>query len=195
LFRLFHRKDPEPVVYRGAGSAILPDFKGTKEDADRLIDQMLGKSDARPSEEQVLMNIAKEWSKRGTCSRLQVGAIIVKNGRVISSGYNGNCGSGFEHCIHTDDSPCTTASHAEENAIVFAAKSTMSTNNCTMYCTHAPCFVCARMIVNAGIREVIYEVAYRSSSGVDLLISRNVNVRKFSAQSRSRRILHQSPIS
>jgi len=130
----------------------------------------------RPTEAGILMATAELWATRSTCSRLHVGAVISKSGRIVSSGYNGNAAS-LEHCVHTDDSPCTTAAHAEENAIVFAAR---DLTGCTMWCTHAPCYTCSRMIINAGISDVVYELDYRSTGGVDLLKQANINVRKYS---------------
>lgn len=177
--RLFKKKKTGPVVYRGAEANLVPGFKGTKEDCDRIIDVMLGKT--RPTESQTLMEAALLWSKRGTCSRLQVGAVIARDGRTVSSGYNGNPAS-LKHCEHLDDSPCKTAAHAEENAIVYAARAGVSTSGCTIYCTHAPCTMCARMIINSGIKKVVYQLDYRDSSGIDLLRQANVDVRKYNAK-------------
>jgi dCMP deaminase len=129
----------------------------------------------RPIIHKTLMDVAEVMSQRGTCSRLSVGAIISKNTRVVSSGWNGAV-AGAPHCVHLDDKPCEVAAHAEENAIVYAARAGISTDGASMYCTHAPCSKCARLIVNAGIKEVFYRTLYRSSSGLDLLKASGVDI-------------------
>ncbi len=135
----------------------------------------------RPSVNETLMRQAIVWSERGTCSRLQVGAVIAKNTRVVSSGYNG-APAGIDHCVHLDDKPCEVAAHAEENAIVFAARSGISTDGATMYCTHAPCSRCARLIINAGIAFVFFDKYYRSTGGIDLLNAAFIPVRQIKWQ-------------
>lgn len=127
---------------------------------------------------QTLAEIARTWAKLGTCSRRQVGAVIADhNGVIISSGYNG-APAGEPHCDHQcicdmdpkeiqacgyhpiDDCPgdqkCTTAIHAEENAILFAARGGRSTFGKMIVTTYGPCLRCARMILQAGIDFVLY---------------------------------------
>lgn len=129
----------------------------------------------RVSEQWVHMNTAFLWAERGTCSRLQVGAVLVRDGRIIATGYNGNV-SGVDHCVHLDDEPCVTAVHAEENVLYFAARYGVSTLGSSLYVTHNPCIKCARGLVNAGVSEVVYFRSYRDKSGVDLLINSGVSV-------------------
>lgn len=126
----------------------------------------------RISREGMLMHMARAVAKRSTCDRLHVGAVIARDGRVISSGYNGNI-MGMDHCNHQEHPsvPCESAVHAEANAILFAARYGMSTEGAELYTTHQPCLQCAKMIVNAGICRVVFEVAYRDNSGLDLLLS------------------------
>lgn len=126
----------------------------------------------RTTRDQMGMGMACVVAKRSTCDRLQVGAVISRDGRVISSGYNGNI-VGMDHCNHQEHPsiPCTTAVHAEANAILFAARYGMSTEGATLYTTHQPCLQCAKMIINAGIVRVCYEHPYRDNSGLDLLIA------------------------
>lgn len=131
----------------------------------------------RPSIDETLINIAILWSKRGTCSRLQVGSVIVQDTRVISSGYNG-APAGLDHCVHEDNLPCEVAAHGEENAIVYAAKEGIPTKGTTLYCTHLPCSRCARLIINAGIVEVVFDQHYRSTSGQVLLEQAGIKVRQ-----------------
>lgn len=118
-------------------------------------------------------------SLRSTCGRKMVGAIIAREGRIISSGYAGPP-SGFPHC----DKACMIASsamggcqrtiHAEQNAIAYAARHGISTQGGTLYCTLSPCVSCAKLIATSGIIEVKYIEPYRDSSGIDLLQSVNI---------------------
>lgn len=123
----------------------------------------------RRSREQVLMDIAYAVSARGTCSRLKVGAVVARDFRVITTGYNGVPG-GMDHCDHKQtDQGCKDSVHAEANALVFAARHALGVDGCSLYTTHSPCVECAKLIINAGIREVYYAVAYRDPSGIQLL--------------------------
>ena len=122
------------------------------------------------------MDIAFAVSARGTCSRAQVGAVIARDFRVISTGYNG-VPSGMGHCDHTqDEQGCKHSVHAEANALVFAARHGLSVEGCTLYTTYSPCYECAKLIVNAGITRVAYSLLYRDYSGVELLRDAGITV-------------------
>ena len=128
----------------------------------------------RPDWDTYFMDIAHQAARRSNCSRRRVAAVIVREHRLITTGYNGtprgvkNCfeggcprcagdsesGSGLDTCL---------CSHAEENAIVQAAYHGVSVRDSTLYCTISPCLLCAKMIINAGIREVVYEEDYHFS--------------------------------
>jgi dCMP deaminase len=118
----------------------------------------------------MLMAMAETVALRGTCSRLQVGAVVSMDGRVLSSGYNGAPG-GFSHCDHspTESVPCAQAVHAEANAIVFAARHGVATGGAVLHTTHLPCPACAKLIINAGIWRVVWKVPFRDDSGLELL--------------------------
>lgn len=133
----------------------------------------------RPLEEEILMSIAWTWSRRGTCPRLRVGAVLARDGRIISSGYNG-APSKLDECSHdgSEDS-CSRAVHAEMNTILFAARTGVSTRGAELYTTHSPCVACAQAAINAGVAGVCYWQSYRSSSGLDLLEEAGVPTRKF----------------
>lgn len=125
----------------------------------------------RITRDDMLMSMAIVASQRGTCSRLRVGAIVSRRGRIISTGYNG-APSGLAHCEHWDDTPetsCTIAEHAERNAIAFAARYGVALEGAEMHTTHAPCIDCARSIINSGIQIVKFKIPYRLTAGVDLL--------------------------
>lgn len=137
----------------------------------------------------MLMEMAWVVSKRGTCSRLQVGAIVSRDGRVISTGYNG-APAGLPHCDHIEevqsdwpleDPGCQIAEHAERNAIAFAARYGMALEGSELHTTHAPCLNCSRMIINSGIICVTYQKPYRITTGVELLQAARVQVREYSA--------------
>lgn len=122
--------------------------------------------------------IAHEVAKNGTCSRLQVGALIVVENRIVSVGYNG-VASGLPHCNHYDNKPCHKSVHAEANAVIFAAKHGISTDGGILYCTHAPCGACAGLLINAGITAVKYYSPYRSEAGLWSLTEAGVKVERF----------------
>lgn len=131
----------------------------------------------RPSEREQLLAYAEVAARRGTCSRLKVGAVIAQRGRPVSSGYNGSP-SGLPHCDHSDgvDQSCTAVVHAEANAIAFAARHGTCVNGGLLVSTHSPCLGCANLIINAGIGGVIYAELYRSDEGVRRLRSAGLTV-------------------
>ena len=107
------------------------------------------------------MNMAIEFSKLSYCMRSRVGAVIVKDGNVISCGYNGTP-SGFENDCECDGGNTTKPEvlHAESNCITKLAKSTQSSDNSDLYVTMAPCFDCAKLIIQSGIKNVFYKDIY-----------------------------------
>ena len=121
------------------------------------------------------MEIAKSISALSTCNRRQVGAVIIRDGRCISWGFNG-VAPGEPHCNHVDDEPCANAVHAESNAIAFAARQGISTESAELFVTVSPCSTCARLVIAAGICRVTYHEPYRDSSGVELLERLGVGV-------------------
>lgn len=123
--------------------------------------------------------IAQTISHSSTCSRLRVGAILVVDRRIVSSGYNG-APSGVTHCYHQegDDRPCMKAVHAEVNCVAFAARHGVVTLGSTLYSTHAPCLPCSMLLINAGVAEVQFLERYRVADGLDLLKTAGVTVTK-----------------
>lgn len=123
----------------------------------------------RSSWEEYFLEIAKEVSKRSTCLRYQGGCLIVKDRRIISTGYNGQP-SGTEHCINVgcireknrlldgEMEEYCRGIHAEANAIVQAAKYGVSVEGAVVYSTHKPCFSCVKVLINSGIKEVNFEI-------------------------------------
>ena len=125
------------------------------------------------------MQMAEVVADAGTCSRLKVGALLVYARRIISTGYNG-APSGMPHCVHDGRVPqegtCEISVHAEANAVAFAARYGIATEGSTMYVTDSPCLNCARLIINAGVKEVIYGREYRDARGVGELALAGVEV-------------------
>jgi dCMP deaminase len=141
----------------------------------------------RPSRLDMLMEIAYVVSERSTCNRLHVGAVLAKDGRILSIGYNGPV-SGAPHCNHPEgdyetvpmSGACVSAVHAEANAIAFAAKEGICVGGSTLFVTHQPCLKCAQLIINSGIVMVTYDKPYRLVEGVDLLRDNNVRILPYS---------------
>lgn len=115
------------------------------------------------------MRMAVEWSMLSQAQRRRVGALIVKDSQIISDGFNGSP-SGFKNACEDDEGlTLPHVLHAESNAITKLARSTQSSVGATMYVTTAPCFNCAKLIIQAGITKVIYYDLYTNSEGIQLL--------------------------
>lgn len=122
------------------------------------------------------IRMAKIWAENSYCKRRQVGAIIVKDKMIISDGYNGTP-SGFEN-ICEDESGLTKpyVLHAEANAITKIARSGNNSDGATLYVTAAPCIECAKLIIQAGIKRVVYSEEYRLKDGIELLQRAGIEV-------------------
>ena len=118
--------------------------------------------------DKVYLNIAKEISSLSYCKRSKVGAVIVKDDNIISFGYNGTP-AGVDNCCEREDVTVAEVIHAEMNAILKAAKSGYSVDNSTLYLTLSPCVDCAKLILQSGIKRVLYLETYRKTDGVDFL--------------------------
>ena len=124
------------------------------------------------------IKMAEIWAGNSYCKRRQVGALLVKDRMIISDGYNGTP-SGFEN-ICEDENGATKpyVLHAEANAITKVAKSGNSSQDATLYVTAAPCIECSKLIIQAGIKRVVYKDEYRLTDGVDLLRRAGIEVEK-----------------
>lgn len=137
----------------------------------------------RPSFDEIYMELAENLAKRSHCVKAKVGAVLTKDTRIISLGYNGppagthNCDVEWpeEGCPRDSKGSCSLALHAEQNAILYAAKNNVPIEGSTLYVTLSPCIACARIIYTTGIRRVIYKDSYaafkglKSDEGVDFL--------------------------
>lgn len=138
----------------------------------------------RITRHQMFLEMARVASKRSTCHRLNVGAILVSDDRVLSQGYNGppskqpHCKGNA--CELTEVGACMRAVHAEENAIKRAIHWCPHGHKTTIYVTHSPCMHCSRLLVDNKISTVIYETAYRDTKPLEFLIESNVEVFRLS---------------
>lgn len=142
----------------------------------------------RPSWDSYFMAIADLVSTRSTCLRRAVGAVLVRDKRILATGYNG-APSGLRHCLELgclreeknvpsgERHELCRGLHAEQNAIIQAALHGVSTNGATIYCTNHPCTICAKMIVNAGINSVVIRESYADRLAEEILREARVEVR------------------
>jgi len=122
------------------------------------------------------LRMAAEWAKLSHCNRKQVGALIVKNKTIISDGYNGTP-SGFTNACEDDQGETHWyVLHAEANAILKVAKSTQNAEGATLYITLSPCKGCSKLIIQAGIKRVVYLKQYKDQSGVEFLEKFGIDV-------------------
>ncbi len=144
---------------------------------------------SRPSWDEYFLKITQDVSERATCVKRQVGAIIVKNNRILSTGYNG-APKGFDHC---SDKTCIRKQmglpsgqrhelcrglHAEQNAIIQAALHGVSIDGGTLYCNYQPCAICVKMIINAGIKKLVYSGGYPDELAEEMMKSSKLEVVK-----------------
>lgn len=143
----------------------------------------------RPEWDSYFMEIARVVRKRSTCLRRHVGAVIVKDRRILATGYNG-APSGIAHCIRTgclreklkvpsgERHELCRGIHAEQNAIVQAAYLGVSISGSTLYCTNQPCILCAKMIINAGVKRVVIEEGYPDEAAAQMLLEAGIAVER-----------------
>lgn len=126
--------------------------------------------------DQRYLRMARIWAENSYCKRRQVGALLVKDKMIISDGYNGTP-TGFENdCETPENTSKAYVLHAEANAISKVARSANSSEGSTLYVTASPCIECAKLIIQAGIRRVVYAEEYRITDGIDLLKRAGIEV-------------------
>ena len=144
----------------------------------------------RPSWDTYFMNITSLVAQRSTCTRRAVGAIIVKDKRILTTGYNG-APSGIRHCLEVgclretmnvpsgERHELCRGIHAEQNAIIQAAYHGVSVKEAVLYCTNLPCSICAKMIINAGINNICYQTGYADVMSEEMFEEAGVEVIKY----------------
>ncbi|HIJ40502.1 MAG TPA: cytidine deaminase [Deltaproteobacteria bacterium] len=145
---------------------------------------------ARPSWNEYFMALAEMVANRSTCIRRSVGALIVKERRILGTGYNG-APAGLRHCDETgcirENSSIPSGTrhelcrglHAEQNAIIQAAYYGISIKDSTLYCTNKPCVICSKMLINAGIRKILYKDGYDDVLAEEMLTEAGVQIERF----------------
>ena len=150
----------------------------------------------KPSFDEIYMELAEKLALRSHCVKAQVGAVLTKDTRIVSLGYNGppagthNCDHEWPEtgCPRDSKGGCSLAIHAEQNAILYAVKNKTSIEDSTLYLTLSPCLACARIIYSSGVKRVIYLKSYAehkgiaSDEGVDFLVRFGVKVERYLGQ-------------
>jgi dCMP deaminase len=137
---------------------------------------MIEKDEKQSRYDRAYLRLATSWAKLSHCNRKQVGAIIVKDAIIISDGYNGTP-AGFDNCCENENGETHWyVLHAEANAILKVAKSTNNCKDATLYLTHSPCKDCSKLVLQSGIKRLVYQEAYKDTSGIDFLKSAGLHV-------------------
>jgi dCMP deaminase len=144
---------------------------------------------SRPSWPEYFMSIAKLVATRSTCLRRSVGAVLVKDKRILATGYNG-APTGIRHCEETgclreklgvqagERHELCRGLHAEQNVIIQAAYYGVSTKGTTLYCTHKPCIICSKMLINAGVEKIVYLEGYPDALADEMLAEAEIEVER-----------------
>jgi dCMP deaminase len=128
--------------------------------------------------DKLYIRMAYVWAENSHCNRSKVGCLIVNNRTIISDGYNGTP-SGFDNqCEDCDNKTVPTVLHAEANAITKIAKSTNSSDGATLYVTLSPCFDCAKLIIQAGIKRIVYSEEYRNTDSFKLFEEAGIEIKQ-----------------
>lgn len=127
------------------------------------------------------LRMARIWAENSYCKRRQVGALVVKDKMIISDGYNGTP-SGFPNVCEDNDNTLPYVLHAEANAITKLARSSNNSDGSTLYVTASPCIECAKLIIQAGIKRVVYAEKYRLDDGIKLMQKAGIEVKFLSPE-------------
>lgn len=125
----------------------------------------------------IYLEMASVWAKNSYCKRMQVGCLIVKDKSIISDGYNGSP-TGFPNICEIDDVTLPQVLHAEANAITKLAKSTQGSDGSTLYVTLSPCFECSKLIIQSGIKKVVFSEVYRKPESLSFLAEAGIEILK-----------------
>ena len=133
----------------------------------------------KPEIKEAYMKTAELFAQVSNCSKVKVGAIVVKNGSILAHGWNGTPSGFHTNCCELEDGSTNPfVLHAEQNALIKMAKSSESIDKSELFCTHSPCPACSKMIAQCGIKTVYYRNEYRIGDGIDVLRKLGVNVEK-----------------
>lgn len=149
---------------------------------------------ARPTWDQYFIDITHLVATRSTCLRRQVGALLVKDRNILATGYNGTP-SGIRHCEETgclreqlkvpsgERHELCRGLHAEQNAIIQAARHGVNIDGSTLYCTTMPCIICTKMLINAGIQRIVYAEGYSDTLAQEMMAEAGIEIVRFPRQS------------
>ena len=177
----------EPIISRDLG--FLNEIF-MKEDRWRVIPLQNGNygilrgSDLYPGDikqfnlDMIYLEMSQVWSRNSKCKRAQVGCIMVKNKSIISDGYNGSPTGFPNECEDEDNNTKAWVLHAEANAITKLSKSTLSSDGSTLYVTLSPCFECSKLIIQSGIRRVVFTELYRKTESIPFLLQGGIEIVK-----------------
>ena len=144
---------------------------------------------SRPTWDEYFIEMSRVVGSRSTCDRAHIGAVIVKDKRILASGYNG-APSGLKHCVEVsclrekmniasgERHELCRGLHAEQNAIIQAAYHGVSINGADLYCTHLPCSICIKMLINSGIQEIYYEEGYPDDLSLEMIEESKIKLTK-----------------
>jgi dCMP deaminase len=144
---------------------------------------------SRPDWDSYFMDIARQVARRATCRRRQVGALLVRDTRILATGYNG-VPSGIAHCLDRgclreqrgipsgENHELCRGLHAEQNALLQAARHGASIDGASLFCTAQPCILCAKMLINAGIKEIVYDLDYPDELASEMLQEAQIPIRR-----------------
>ena len=124
----------------------------------------------------VYLKMAEVWATNSYCKRMQVGSLIVKNKSIISDGYNGSPTGFPNECEDDDNVTLNYVLHAEANAITKLAKSTQSSDGSTLYVTVSPCFECSKLIIQAGVKRLVFKEVYRKPESLKFLFDAGIEI-------------------
>lgn len=165
----------------------MPEISNVPGEAQGL---QLSETGGRPDWDTYFMEIASLIAKRSTCLRRQVGAVLVKNKNILSTGYNG-APAGITHCEVTgclreklnvpsgERHELCRGLHAEQNAIIQAAFHGVAISGSILYCTNLPCSICSKMIINAGIKKIIYKDGYMDELAAEMIDESGIEISRF----------------
>ena len=155
--------------------AIKPDIYGYKV---TILDPDNSDDEKKKRLDRIYLEMAQVWSKNSRCKRAQVGCIMVKEKSIISDGYNGSPTGFPNECEDEENNTKAWVLHAEANAITKLSKSTLSSDGSTLYVTLSPCFECSKLIIQSGIKRVVFTELYRKTDSIPFLLQGGIEVIK-----------------
>jgi dCMP deaminase len=143
-----------------------------------FLDDSIHTTDKDRNRDLIYLEMASAWSKNSSCKRAQVGCLVVKNKSIISDGYNGSPTGFPNQCEDDENNTLSWVLHAEANAITKLSKSTLSSDGSTLYVTLSPCFECSKLIIQSGVKKVVFTELYRKKESIPFLLMGGIEIVK-----------------